>query len=494
VIGVEEHRTPLTGGGQQLMIEAVEPFEVHVSPTFVTPRGDSATISLSSDFTLTNQRWYFHPGDTLPTPQYGSGLEFACPAGANTCTRAMTESGRIYVSAMVEGNASARRHSDVVWVRDSVPSSCGTGSEPVPSGDEGPSCPPPPPDTVPPPALALTLTCPNTVTRGDEITCVAGNDVGGLAAFDLIWRFAADAVPFTPAASETFSGRTVRHEASGVTPVWEGRMVHPGTVSVEAYFEGFLVGLPVTAHVQVTGRDWLEFRVYLDDAGYNDAQISIGLPVPSSSDLITGRNHRSPYVPPGDLSTNFFAGGATYDAVTGGPNDGYYFVGFTDFAVHRAYSVNRWIDDNPGHRYSIGGMPNVTTWQYVRRRGKDPSITRDNTQRHEVGSTGQVSHQGRLKEAAGDFESCGDLYETLELLTAPDLKSIATMVADQRDNAYFAMMWANTHDFVYGHQTPDAWVADWYLNPPDILTTSYSQQSEVRREPDSTRCNLVNLR
>jgi hypothetical protein len=337
--------------------------------------------------------------------------------------------------------------------------------------------------------LTLQLVCPQTVERAQSATCDASDPNGPVTGVDFNWSFQPDLVPFTPNSSETFAPRPVTEGPPTSTSAWVGQLVHPGTVTV--------VGVRGTesatasASISVTDRAIVPFQIILDLSAMNTAQ----LPVPQrpSPALNTGRNHRAPYLGRPDNAADFFEGSAQIDTVQAGPNKGYLYVASSDFRARRTYSLNPWIEQTPGYPYPAGGV-GATTWSFVSSQpGANPALVRDATIAHEVGLGGpNPSHQQRLLDAAGNFESCGNIQATFERLTASSLFDLSRMMTSMQVNSFSALFWAADHSFVNGHQPANSVVADW-INQPGLRTVMNPPVVATNRPPPPLRCDVSNL-
>ena len=124
--GLAEHGASgyLIDGEQTLSIRAINPLEVHGSPSTVlidpaTGQADRTVgFTAESELSMTDTRWYYRAGDTLPTPAGRGGAgEIGLPCALSpSCSYRPPTSGRMYARAQVAGNT-VESHSEVVWVR-----------------------------------------------------------------------------------------------------------------------------------------------------------------------------------------------------------------------------------------------------------------------------------------------------------------------------------------------------------------------------------------
>ncbi len=114
----------LIDGEQTLSIRAINPLEVHGSPSTVlidpaTGQADRTVgFTAESELSMTDTRWYYRAGDTLSTPAGRGGAgEIGLPCALSpSCSYRPPASGRMYARAQVAGNT-VESHSEVVWVR-----------------------------------------------------------------------------------------------------------------------------------------------------------------------------------------------------------------------------------------------------------------------------------------------------------------------------------------------------------------------------------------
>jgi len=313
VTGGESFEAPLRDGVQAIFIEAAEPFEIHATEPFVSPPGDSTSFVATSEFDLTNHQWFYRAGDTLPQPQGLAGTQgFACQGNPNSCSIAPAGSGRAYLIARVNDGTTTARHSDVVWVRDSIPTSCGTAGEPVPQGDEGPVCPPPADSISQLRPSSLQLTCPPSVIRANTISCIATDPANGLDGTTVEWSFRPDPSRFYPNRPPTMLGFEV-NRGPVIDSTWQGRMVHPGEIAVRKAGEDFAL-----AQVKIDPRDFASLSVVFETAAINSAPADLfRRPQPEADGFRGGLYHDVPYVrrPSGET---VFGGSHSLDVVPDG--------------------------------------------------------------------------------------------------------------------------------------------------------------------------------
>ena len=223
-------------GQQQVLFEPILPFEVSAAPDFVVS-GGNVDFQMTSEFSVTDQRWEFHPGDTATSPagpdQGVAIYPSACQDDATSCTWNPTSSGRMYLRGTLEGALAVTLPSNIVWVRDSIPSTCGTPSEPVPGPGEGPVCP-----------EKLTLGCDApSLIRTDSISCRVFFPSEVTTSNVTRWRFVGGE-----------NDEFVIEDSVVLDSIWKGAMVASGAITVFADLD--TVPDSASVLVQVNPRSW----------------------------------------------------------------------------------------------------------------------------------------------------------------------------------------------------------------------------------------------
>lgn len=181
------------------------------------------------------------------------------------------------------------------------------------------------------------------------------------------------------------------------------------------------------------------------------------------------------------------SGGQATPAVTGGPDDGYYYVTLTSpFVMDRAYSLNPWIE-NPGPMYWHGNR----TWEYVESTGGDPAFFHNKATAHEVqGST--LSHRGRQDVAATADAACGDVVKALERLVTGTSGEMTTAITQTRERSRQAIWYLSSHVYVNGFQGAPNPVADW-RSKPDTVDGLTDVTTDTIGPPPSTHCDVTGV-
>jgi hypothetical protein len=124
----------------------------------------------------------------------------------------------------------------------------------------------------------------------------------------------------------------------------------------------------------------------------------------------------------------------------------------------------------------------------------DPLLASQETTQHEVGTGApRPSHHSRFLDAAADFSSCGNLQAMVERITADDPNELADAVQRLRQHSFAILKWASGHQFVYGHRSGNAWVADWNYPPPGIIALPQGIPGPPVAPPSSTLCGVTNI-
>jgi hypothetical protein len=438
-------------GSQTVSWEVYPYFDVGASPGAVTA-GDSVTFTSSSHWTTTNNFWRFRENDTTSTPGTGAASPISlCTGQTSTCTYAPSKSGRMWRVGTFPDQNPHEMPGPIVWVGNPPPISLQLSSS-VQAGD--------------------------TATRGGSIDfSVSNTGAGGeLNATDLAWRFEPDSVQFYPNGVSPKFAPPVVYDTVDADSTWSGLIVHPGKIIVSGVSgsntdEDTLV-------VPVLPRSWspMSMDLQTDTPYYN----SDPPPQPTALDTTWdgGRFHTLTA-----YSDATFNGSQTTPAVSGGPNDGYYYVELSQaYVMHRSYSLNPWIE-NPGPAYWGG----YTTWQYVDSLG-DPAQFHNNTIAHEVGGT-TGSHRGRQVVAASADAACGDVVKALERLVTGSTDDMVDHIPDIQDRARQAIWYLSSHVYVNGFQGSPNPVADW-VNKPAIIDGLTDVTTDTIQAPDSSHCDV----
>lgn len=108
------HSGYLMSGAQLVQVSELEPFDISANPTLVQS-GGTVAFGVNSPYTIDDQRWYWRAWDTLPTPAGLPSSGSECWY-VSTCSRAVSQSGRMYLRARAGGVAHYVAASPVVRV------------------------------------------------------------------------------------------------------------------------------------------------------------------------------------------------------------------------------------------------------------------------------------------------------------------------------------------------------------------------------------------
>ena len=220
---------------------------------------------------------------------------------------------------------------------------------------------------------------------------------------------------------------------------WAGTGVHGGTVKVAAADDSSAFPAYGTDRFAVDDRGWKIKKFLLKPGGDLTNYLW--------PDTILGMNANAN----GSASTADVAeGAALVSAVAEGPNKGYGYVKSQSYYFARYWHVNKRLRaDGPEEVPDTDG--DVSHWDYMKRRGKNPGFLLAGTSAHETyGQNGMKGHQTQLKKAL-TLDACGDVSAIADRIVADNrtraerLRSIAEGAADS------AFWMASGHHEVYGN-------------------------------------------
>jgi hypothetical protein len=321
-------RYSLSGAPRIHLDPAPEPLRLFVASPYVLV-GDSIAVNADLDMPLRNVDWYFIRNDTLPqavNPTYlssvtNNAIRIAACAKLTTCRYAPPTSGRFYASGSPNGVYEARNHSAVVRRVTALPS----------------------------------LTCPDSVTRGQTVTCTVSNLGGGSVQS---WEWVGETFAMDP-------GLIVSESSS--TLVWQGIAVDGGTVTAHVVMGG--TSQTLTDQFAVRDRPW---RWGPGDWHYNQGAApacSTARPAPAPDTLHIGWNrnagvsiahcfdpayHR--WILPDPLQNP--TDGYTLAPVPSGPNKGLWYVVSAQYRIDRVSNLNPHLLPS-GPPYPLGGAQSV---------------------------------------------------------------------------------------------------------------------------------------
>jgi len=442
-------------GSHTVSYEVYPLYDITASPGYVA-LGDSITFTASSHWTTTGESWRFRENDTTSTPAGAHYTAKYLCTSASTCTYAPAKSGRIYRVGTFPApdNGQYWMPGPIVWV--------GT-----------------------PPQFTLDVSASSgTINRGDSVDFTVRNTGAGgeLNALDeLVWTFEPDSVPFYPSSSVKFAPPPVVDTVTAADSVWSGRIVHPGQIIVTGTSGGnnHVDTIPVSVSDRLWGPPEVDIvqdslQTYPPDP-----------PIQSATSWVAGRLHT---LEGGYGNQSFTPADIVTGTVSTGPNQGYVFLESAAYAMHRAYSFNRWIL-NPGDVYHAG----LTTWEYVEDQGGDPQLFFNNTLQHEAGQVSN-SHAQRQNIAGASFAACGDLSKAVERLVAPDGTTLALWMNQARDRATDAVWHLADHTHVSGFQQQPNPVAEWDNTRPGVRNGLEDDAVlEYPTPPDSAFCIVAGV-
>lgn len=444
-------------GSQTIAWEIYPFFDVTASPGYVTS-GDTITFTAASHWTTTGNIWKYRNDDTTSVPK-GSGYPAlqVCSGQGTTCKYVPTKSGRMYR----------------------------VGSFPAPDGGQY-GMPGPIVWVGNPPAFTLNVTArDSSVTRGDTLKFSVKNTGRGgeLNAVTLSWRFQPDSVRYYDnSVSPWFKPDSVSYTVDADS-VWGGginsHIVHPGRVIVSGVSGSNTHADTIV--VTVAERTWQGPEVTLFPSFYNNDRPA--LPDTSAMGIDSASFGRFHLVP----GLNAFDGVATIGRVSGGPNDGYFYVTSANHGMPRAYSLSLWIDSLGYANYASG----LTTWQWLDNiAGVDPSLFRNYTVQHEVGGVSS-SHLGRHNIAGDTLRWCGNVNQAVERLVHTDSSQVAYRAESAKTRADDVIEWLSGHRWVYGHQQSPNPVAEWrsMMRPAVLDSLRDAQAASAGTQPHQDYCD-----
>ena len=378
-------------------------------------------------------RWYFVPGDSVDPVAANSDPPWRIDECSNqmTCHWQPPGPGRVQVAAFVETRRARARNQD----RAPCSADCN------------------------PPGKPPALTC-SPATRGQEASCtVTGDNVAVTR-----WRFA--------------SGLDeIIHESSD--KVWNGVVVVSGTVYAEILVNGTPAPEPLTASLSVSNRGW-HWGPDQWSFSQGTAPDCFSTPPVNGGSAEWGWNVRKGSCDVGRLTPNpvHDSTGFKVAQVSGGPNDGLWYVTEVTYRMDDESNINQELTANARHPFSVTDMSQagpcrhklgyagpppvpINFFQFnAICKNRDLSAMFAGIWAHEgMGSGSGNGHEAQSRIAAARPEN--DVYEVVEPLYGPtegDLRALVLADVGEIDNRI--QRFGGDHRRVNGNWCGSAWLFD----------------------------------